>query len=66
MIPVTRLNGSIFYINPDLIETIERTPDTVIRLTTEKRFVVREKPDEIISRIVEYKRRIYLKKEEWT
>jgi Uncharacterized protein, possibly involved in motility len=38
LIKVTRLNGEEFYINPDLIQYIERTPDTVITLTNDKKW----------------------------
>jgi flagellar protein FlbD len=58
MIEVTRLNGSIFFINPDLMVTVEPTPDTVITLTTGEKFVVRETPQEIIDRFVALKRRM--------
>lgn len=58
MIEVTRLNGSIFYINPDLIVTIEPTPDTVITLTTGEKFVVHETPEALIERFVALKRRM--------
>ena len=40
MIEVTRLNGTTVLINSDLIETVEETPDTVISLTTGKKFIV--------------------------
>lgn len=59
MIQVTRLNGSELTLNADLIETIEATPDTVITLSNEHRWVVRERVDEVIDRVVAYKRRIY-------
>lgn len=59
MIPLTRLNGSQIVINSDLIETIEATPDTVITLTTDHKWVVREGIDEILDRIVTYRRRIH-------
>ena len=56
MIKVTRLNGKGFVINTDLIKTIEETPDTVIRLVCEDKFVVVESIDEIVSRIIAYRR----------
>ena len=34
MIQLTRLNHVPFYLNPDLIEHMETTPDTVLTLTT--------------------------------
>lgn len=60
MIKVTRLNGSELVMNADLIETIEATPDTVLTLTTDHKYVVREDVEEIVSRIVSYKRAIFV------
>ncbi|MBI4506766.1 MAG: flagellar FlbD family protein [Chloroflexi bacterium] len=59
MIPLTRLDGSVFYLNPDLIEVIEVTPDSVLKLTTQHRYVVRESADEIIERTIEFRRRVF-------
>lgn len=59
MIKVTRLNGSEFFVNAELIETVEATPDTIVRLTTEQNFVVKEPADIVVARIVEYKRSIF-------
>lgn len=59
MIPVTRLSGEAYVINSDLIECIESTPDTVIRLTSGKNFVVKESVDEIVDKIIQYKQRIF-------
>ncbi|HHV65646.1 MAG TPA: flagellar FlbD family protein [Peptococcaceae bacterium] len=56
MIYVTRLNSKKFAINPDLIETIEETPDTVITLTNNNKYVVKETAAEIIRRIIEFRR----------
>ena len=58
MIQLTRLNHVPFYLNPDLVEQIERTPDTVIRLTTGVRFVVEEQPEVVVERIMAYRQRI--------
>ncbi|MBW7453709.1 flagellar FlbD family protein [Paenibacillus sepulcri] len=54
MINVTRLNGTHFYINALLIETIEETPDTLITLTTGKKILVLEKATEVISSMQAY------------
>ena len=59
MIQVSRLNGSMFYTNPDLIEFIEETPDTIVTLTTGKKLVVAERADVVIEKIVEYRNRIF-------
>lgn len=60
MIILTRLNGQQFTLNEDLIETVEQTPDTVIAMTTGNKYVVKEKPDEIIARVIEFRRKIHL------
>jgi flagellar protein FlbD len=45
-------------LNSDLIEHIDVTPDTVITLTTGQILRVRETADEVIERIVEFRRRV--------
>lgn len=59
MIIVTRLNGKTFYLNPDLIETMEITPDTVITLKGGNKYVVTEQPAVLIQRIAEFRRRCH-------
>ncbi|HEX6511162.1 MAG TPA: flagellar FlbD family protein [Chloroflexota bacterium] len=59
VISVTRLDGSEFVINADLIETVEATPDTVITFAHDKKVVVCETPDEIVERVVQYRHRVY-------
>ncbi|MCL1790412.1 MAG: flagellar FlbD family protein [Peptococcaceae bacterium] len=56
MIRVTRLNGKEFVVNTDLIKTIEATPDTVIRLISEDKYVVKESVEDIIDRVINYRR----------
>lgn len=59
MIRVTRLRArEEIVVNADLIETVESTPDTVITLTNGHKIIVQESPDEIVRRVVEYKRTI--------
>ena len=58
MINVTRLDGSHFVVNADLIETVERTAGTVISLTDGKRYVVATPVQEIVDRVVAYRQRI--------
>jgi len=59
MIYVSRLNGKIFVVNCELIEFIESTPNTVISMTTGRKIVVSESIDEIIVKIIEYKKRVF-------
>lgn len=61
MIKLTRLGGKPFYLNSDLIESLEAVPDTTLILTTGKRVLVVEGPDEVIRRIVEFRREIFYK-----
>ena len=58
MIRVTRMNHHSILLNSDLIEQIETVPDTTIALTTGQRLFVLETADEILSRIIEFRRRI--------
>lgn len=59
MIKVTRFNESVFVVNAEIIQTVEETPDTVITLTTGTKFVVKESCEEIINKVIEYKRKIH-------
>ena len=59
MIRLTRLNHAALVLNSDLIEHIEETPDTVITLTTGQILRVRETADQVVTRIVEFRRRIF-------
>jgi flagellar protein FlbD len=60
MIRLSRLKGEALVVNSDLIEHIEETPDTVITLTTGQKLMVRDSPEEIIARIIEFRRLIHL------
>jgi len=59
MIEVTRINDSTFLVNADLIETIEETPDTVITLANGRKYIVKERAEEIKAKVIEYKNRIF-------
>lgn len=60
MIHVTRLNHTPIVLNAELIEHIETTPDTVISLTTGQKFMVLESSDEIIRRVLSFRRAIMM------
>ena len=57
MIHLTRLNGTEFWLNPELIEQIDKTPDTVITLTTGNNIIVKEKPEDLVNMILDYRRK---------
>lgn len=56
MIALTKLNNQTFVVNADLIKFIERTPDTLLTLTTGERILVKESESEVIHRVVQYGR----------
>ncbi|MBE7439718.1 MAG: flagellar FlbD family protein [Spirochaetales bacterium] len=58
MIVLHRLKGEPFYLNHRHIEIIESNPDTTITLTNERKYVVKETPEEIAALITAYHRKI--------
>lgn len=56
MVKLTRLNNTILIVNAELIEFIEATPDTIVTLTTGRKVVVRETVEDVIDKVVFYKR----------
>ncbi len=56
MIQLTRLNHVPLIVNADLIEHVEVTPDTVVALTTGQKFLVLESAEEVVDKVVEYRR----------
>ena len=59
MIEVTKLNGSRVLINPDLIELVEETPDTVIAFTTGRKLIVKESRQEVKNLVKSYRKEIF-------
>jgi flagellar protein FlbD len=59
MIKLTRLSHEPLVLNSDLIECMEATPDTVITLTTGQKLRVSETADEVIARIIAFRRAIF-------
>jgi flagellar protein FlbD len=55
VIVLTRLNGPSFALNPDLIERVEATPDTVVTLIGGTKYVVSESVDELLERVRDYR-----------
>jgi flagellar protein FlbD len=62
MVRLTRINQLPIILNSDLIEHIESTPDTVITLTSGQKVVVLENTEEIIGRILEFRRAVVERK----
>jgi flagellar protein FlbD len=60
MIQLHRLNGAEVVVNAEIIESVEAHPDTVIQTATGNRFVVKESVSEVIKRVVEYRKTVYV------
>ena len=58
MIRLTRINHVPLVLNSDLIEHVEITPDTVIAMTSGQKFMVLETADEVIERVIDFRRTI--------
>jgi len=59
MITLTRLNNTKIVVNAELIELLEASPDTLVTLTTGQKIMVRETVDEVVERVIAYKRNIF-------
>lgn len=59
MIEVTKLNGQKILINPDLLEIVEETPDSVLTLTTGKKIIVKESRQDIKNLVKSYRKDIF-------
>jgi flagellar protein FlbD len=57
MIEVERVNGLKVFINPDLVRTIEKAPDVIITFTDGEKLLLKTPPEEIIEKIILFKRR---------
>lgn len=55
MIALQRLNGQPFLLNVDLIETLESTPDTIIKLTTGKTLIALNSVEDVVRKAIKYK-----------
>lgn len=59
MIELTQLDGKVFTLNSDLIETLENIPETKVLLTNGKYYLVKEDRREVTRRVIAYKHRIF-------
>jgi len=55
MISLTRLSGSVFLLNADLIERVDSTPDTIITLVDGKKYVVAETMQEVLDAVLAFR-----------
>jgi flagellar protein FlbD len=55
VILVTRINGAVFALNPDLVERADCTPDTVVTLVDGTKYVIAESVPEFIDSVRHYR-----------
>ena len=60
MIPVTLQDGTNLLLNPDRIETVQETPDTIVTMADGKRLIVRERAYELAERFRSYQRSLHV------
>lgn len=60
MIQLHNISGTSFYLNCDLIYRIDVNYDTIITLTNMQKLIVKEKPEEVVNKVIEYRRQIHL------
>ncbi|MFZ0318038.1 MAG: flagellar FlbD family protein [Candidatus Sulfotelmatobacter sp.] len=58
MIRLTRLNNQVLTVNSDLIKFVEQSPDTLITLVTGEKIVVRESSEEVVRRLIKFRRMV--------
>jgi flagellar protein FlbD len=58
MIVLTRLNGTRFALNPDLVERADANPDTTLRMVDGTTYVVTETVDELVDLVVDFRARV--------
>jgi flagellar protein FlbD len=59
MIKLTRFDGSEVAVNAELVKFVEAAPDTIVTLTSDQKLLVLETVDEVIERVIEFKRLVY-------
>ena len=59
MIEVTKINGTKVLVNPDLIEVVEETPDTVVFFTTGRKIIIKESRQEIKNLVKSYRKELF-------
>ena len=64
MIEVERLNGTKYFINPHMIESMESLPDLTITMLSGKKVIVMNSPEDIINKIVDYRKKIGINTQE--
>ncbi|MBE5855954.1 MAG: flagellar protein FlbD [Lachnospiraceae bacterium] len=61
MIEVTKMNGQKLLINPDLMEMVEETPDTVVTFTTGRKIIIKESRQDLKNLVKSYRKDVFAK-----
>ena len=59
MICVTRFNGTRIYLNAEMIQSVEGTPDTVITLTNNTKVIVSDVAEDVVDKVITYQRLVH-------
>ena len=58
MIEVIRLDGKSYWVNPHMIESMETNPDLTLTMLSGKKLIVKNSPQEIIDKIISYRKKV--------
>ena len=64
MIDVLRLDGKKYWVNPHMIESMESTPDLTLTMLSGRKIIVKNSPEELIEKIIEYRQKIGVDRQE--
>lgn len=59
MIELTKLTGEIYFLNPNHIESIESTPDTMLTMTNGKKYYAKDNIPDVINKIKDFYRQVF-------
>ena len=64
MIEVMRLDGKKYWVNPHMIESMESNPDLTLTMLSGKKIVVKNSPEDVIEKIISYRKKIGINTQE--
>lgn len=64
MIEVLRLDGKKYWVNPHMIESMEENPDLTLTMLSGKKLVVKNSSEDIIEKIIAYRKKLGIDKQE--
>lgn len=64
MIDVMRLDGKKYWVNPHMIGSMETTPDLTLTMLSGRKIIVKNSPEDLIKKIIEYRKNIGVDRQE--